>query len=235
MAPLPLLTLSNVTRRFGRHIAVADVSLAVAPGEIHALVGPNGSGKSTLARLAAGLLRPHAGSVSVAGEDPRSAPASRRVVGYLGHQSLLYRDLTAVENLRFVAQLHGLEPPGAAVHSALDRCGVGEERHLQVGRLSRGMTQRVALARSLVQQPQIVVWDEPLTGLDQASVRRTVALADSERERGAGVVLVTHDLGELWQLPATVHVLHRGAVRRVCSTSIPLAEFEAQYREAVGA
>lgn len=235
MAPPPLLSAVDVTRRFGRHVAVAGASLSVSAGEIHALVGANGSGKSTLARLAVGLLRPHAGSVSIAGGDPRSTPASRQLIGYLGHQSLLYRDLTAVENLAFAVRLHGRQPVDEAVNSALDRCGVGPERHLPVGRLSRGMTQRVALARSLVQKPSLVVWDEPLTGLDRDSVGRTLDLAGGLKASGAGVLIITHDFAELWRLEATVHVMHRGALVTTLSTAMPMSEFEARYREVAGA
>lgn len=231
MADTPVLSTSNVTRRFGRKAAVAGVSLSIGPGEIHALVGPNGSGKSTLARLVVGLLRPHSGSVAVGGHDPRLSAAARRLIGYLGHQSLLYRDLTPLENLHFVASLYQLSDPNAAATAALDDAGVGPERGTPLKRLSRGMVQRVALARSLVHRPALLVWDEPLTGLDQVSVARTVALMATVRASGTAVVLISHDLAELWRVSAQVHVLHRGTVRASADTSMPLDQFRARYAE----
>ena len=155
----PLLGLDQVSRRFGTRTVVDQVTLSINPGELHLVVGPNGSGKSTIARLGVGLLRPHQGSARVAGADPRSALDARRKIGYLGHECQLYSDLSPVENLRFAARLHGLPGADEAVSAVLDRLGVGSERETPVRRLSRGYVQRVALCRSLIHRPKLLVWD----------------------------------------------------------------------------
>lgn len=224
-----LLVLDDVSRRFGVRTVVNRVTLTVEPGEIHLIVGPNGSGKSTLGRLAVGLLRPHGGTIRIRGADPRGAPASRASIGYAGHESHLYDDLTAEQNLEFSCRLHGVGDVAAAVAAVLDRLAVGTERHHRLRRLSRGYVQRVALARSLVQRPALVVWDEPLTGLDQRGVELALETIAAERDRGTGVVIVTHDLPELWRLPASVHVIHQGEIRLSADTSTDLAAFRREY------
>lgn len=233
MAATPVLQIDNVTRRFGRKAAVAGISVALAPGQIQAWVGPNGSGKSTLARLGVGLLRPHSGTVRVGGADPRRSPEARRQIGYLGHQSLLYQDLTPVANLRFVADLYRLDNPSARIEAILDAAGVGPERRAPVKSLSRGMVQRVALARSLLHAPALVIWDEPLTGLDQASAARAIDLIETARRGGTAAVVISHDLPELWRLAASVQVIHRGAIQTTAHTATPLEEFRTQYAEAI--
>ncbi len=193
------------------------------------MVGPNGSGKSTIARLGVGLLRPHQGTARVAGLDPRSSEKARRVIGYLGHESQLYPDLTPVENLQFAARLHGLTRVDEAVAAVLDRLEVAAERMTAVRRLSRGYVQRVALCRSLIHRPSLLVWDEPLTGLDQSSLDRVVALVESVLAEGVAVVLVSHDLPELWRLSGKVHLVEQGKIRLSATTATPLGEFRRQY------
>jgi len=228
----PLLGLDQVSRRFGSRTVVDQVTLSVRPGELHLLVGPNGSGKSTIARLGVGLLRPHRGTARVAGADPRASESARRLIGYAGHESQLYEDLTPVENLQFAARLHGLPDVDQAVSAVLDRLGVAGERETPVRRLSRGYLQRVALCRSLIHRPALLVWDEPLTGLDQASLDRVVGLVESVLAGGVAVVLVSHDLAELWRLSGQVHLVEQGKIRFSTSTATELAEFRRQYSEA---
>ena len=227
----PLLGLDQVSRRFGHRTVVDQVTLSVRPGEFHLLVGPNGSGKSTIARLGVGLLRPHQGTARVAGADPRSSENARRMIGYLGHESQLYADLTPVENLQFAARLHGLAQVDEAVATILDRLEVAAERLTAVRRLSRGYVQRVAICRSLIHRPSLLVWDEPLTGLDQSSLDRVVGLVESVLTEGVAVVLVSHDLPELWRLVGHVHVVEQGKIRFSATTATPLAEFRRQYAE----
>jgi ABC-type multidrug transport system ATPase subunit len=229
----PILKLDSVGRRFSGRWAVAGVSLTIAAGEIHALVGPNGSGKSTLARLAAGLLRPHAGTVRIDGEDPREAEGARGRVGYLGHAPILYGDLTPEENLAFVGRLYRVEPIAAAIAESFGVLGVGAERATPVRALSRGMVQRVGLARSLLHQPRLVIWDEPFSGLDLGSITRVVAAVESARAGGAGVLLISHDLVELWRLTATIQVMTAGSIRFTADTSQPIDSFRARYRATV--
>ena len=227
----PLLGLDQVSRRFGTRTVVDQVTLSVRPGEFHLLVGPNGSGKSTIARLAVGLLRPHRGSARVSGADPRTSEATRRLIGYLGHESQLYADLTPVENLQFAARLHGMANVDLAVSAMLDRLEVAAERTIPVRRLSRGYVQRVALCRSLLHGPRLLVWDEPLTGLDPASLDRVVRLVESVLADGVAVLLVSHDLAELWRLSGQVHVVEQGKIRLSSSTATSLGELRRQIAE----
>lgn len=210
------------------------MSLAVPAGGVQLVVGRNGSGKSTLARIAAGLLRPGAGLVRVHGRDPRADPAARRALGFLGHQSLLYDDLTPLENLSFVARLYGLAPAAPLVGRMLDRLAVGPERRVPLRRLSRGMTQRVALARALLHGPRLLILDEPFTGLDAESAGRLVALLDEARQAGAALLVVTHELADVWRLPAAVAVLEGGTIRLATDTDEPLGLFRERYAEVLG-
>ena len=225
------LSLREVRRRFGRQIVLDGVSLTVKPGEIHLVVGPNGSGKSTLLRIAAGLLRAHGGEVRVGESDPRGAPLVRRSIGFLGHQSGLYDDLSPVENLAFVARLFGVADAGRRVGEALDRVAIGSDRTVPLRRLSRGTVQRIAIARSLLHGPRLVIWDEPLTGLDGLSVERVVELLTAARTAGQSVLLVSHDLEALWRLDALVHVLHRGRLQLSLEPGVGLSEFRRRYAE----
>lgn len=230
----PLLSLDDVSRRFAARTVVNRVTLSVDAGEVHLIVGPNGSGKTTLARLAAGLLRPHAGDVRVAGADPRVSPAARRLLGYAGHESQLYSDLTPLHNLVFAARLQGRDNPALDARAALVRFDVDPASTVPVRRLSRGFVQRVALARSLVHGPRLLIWDEPLTGLDAASVARTVAVLEGLRREGTAVLLISHDLPALWALGARAHVLHGGEIAESAGTDEDLAAFQSRYAALTG-
>ncbi|HEV8612623.1 MAG TPA: ABC transporter ATP-binding protein [Gemmatimonadales bacterium] len=204
-APLqspPLLIARNLERRFGAARALRGVSLSVHAGECHLIVGPNGAGKTTLLRLLAGLARPSAGTVVIAG--------GRRGVGLLSHQSQLYNDLTAVENLAFAARLHGLADPGGVARARLAAVGLAERGGDPVGKLSRGMVQRVAIAKALLHAPRLLLLDEPFSGLDSQAAEQTLALLRLEREAGRALVLVTHDAPEAWDLATHAHLLVRG-------------------------
>jgi heme exporter protein A len=205
------------------------VSLAVPAGRVQLVVGPNGCGKSTLARLAAGLLKASKGTVRVERRDPRIHAAARRRIGLVAHQSLLYDDLTPRENLEFTARLYGLADAKARIDDLLDRLVIGRERDVAVRRLSRGMTQRAALARALLHDPTLLILDEPFTGLDAPSVARLVALLDAAREHGAALLVVSHDLGDVWRLPAAVAVLHQGRIAFSGETTMPIDAFRARY------
>lgn len=222
-----MLEVAGVHRRFGSREVLGGVSLEVPAGRITLVVGANGCGKSTLARLAVGLLKPSKGSVRVGGEDPRVVGPARRTIGFVGHQSLLYADLSAEENLGFTAKLYGVSP--AAGLGLLDRLEVGPERKVAVRTLSRGMMQRVALARALVADPGLLVLDEPLTGLDAPSAERLVAMVGDRAAAGAAVLMVSHELHEVWRLEARVAVLHGGRIAHTSSTAEPLERFRTTY------
>lgn len=207
--PAPL-KLDGVSRRFGRSLAVDNVSLEVASGTTTALLGPNGAGKSTLLRIAATLLRPERGSVRLFGLDPQSDGLEiRRRIGFLSHESFLYPDLTPVENLQFYARLFGLDRADERIEKIVDELELGPWLSRPLRALSRGASQRAALARALLHDPDLLFLDEPFTGLDAESSDRLDQLLGRLRHAGKTVVLSTHDLGRVAALADHVVILRR--------------------------
>jgi heme ABC exporter ATP-binding subunit CcmA len=232
----PLLAARGLRRSFGRVRVLHDISLSLAAGEVLAVAGPNGAGKSTLLRVLAGLMRPTAGEVRVLGR-PLTADAaeSRRAIGLLSHQTLLYDDLTLLENLTFTARLYGLTDPGAAARGALEAAGLASRAGDSPRQLSRGLLQRAAIARAVLHAPRLLLLDEPFTSLDAASAERLRAALAVRRDEGLGLLIVTHHLGEVWELATRVAVLVEG--RWVCDEprAGPLSGFLPRYREWIGA
>ncbi len=187
------IAVEGLSRRFGRREVLREVALELPQGAFLLLLGANGAGKTTLLRILAALLPPSSGRAEVAGHDIRTEPvAVRRAVGYVGHTPLLYRDLTAAENLRFYADMYGLPDPSARTAEMLDRVELRRRSHDAAGELSRGMRQRLAIARALLHDPSVLLLDEPYGGLDD----RAAAVLDRILEEQAGrttVVLVTHE------------------------------------------
>ena len=232
-ATSPLLQATSVERRFGAWRALRDVSLAVFPGECHLVVGPNGAGKTTLLRILSGLARPSAGSVLIEGVAPGGRPEIRRKVGFLSHQSLLYDDLTAAENLDFTARLHGLPDAPGLVRRGLAAVGLAERAHEPVRRLSRGLMQRVAIARALLHGPQLLLLDEPFTGLDPVAMSQVVAVLRAELSLGRALVLVSHEVREAWPLATHAHALIEGRIALSTRVEGPVEGFLARYIEAM--
>jgi heme exporter protein A len=164
----PAIELDGVERRYGERVALAGVSLTLERGATLAVLGPNGAGKSTLLRVLATLLRPHAGTVRVLGSElPREAWEVRGSIGYLGHEPLLYRDLSARENLLLHARLHRVAE--ARVAELLDAVGIGKRGDDPLTTYSRGMVQRCAIARTVLHDPELVLLDEPRANLDPSA------------------------------------------------------------------
>ncbi|HEY3828069.1 MAG TPA: heme ABC exporter ATP-binding protein CcmA [Solirubrobacteraceae bacterium] len=184
------LELEGLTRRYGEREALADVWLSLGAGQTLVVLGPNGAGKTTLLRILATLLRPHAGQVRVLGEMlPDAAWAVRGRIGLLGHEPLLYRELSARENLRFHARLHGVARE--RIEELLAAVGMARRADEPLRTLSRGMTQRVAIARAVLHDPELLLLDEPRANLDPAGSELVEPLigASSGRTR----VLCSHD------------------------------------------
>ena len=205
------LRFNDVGRHFGRRRALHRVTFTCEAGQIVAVLGANGAGKSTLLSIAATLLRPSAGEV-LYGERPAEdlgAPLRGRI-GVLGHDLFLYGELTAAENLAFFARLYGLSNVEATVSASLERALLHDRADEPVSGFSRGMRQRLALERTLLHSPRLLLLDEPFTGLDEASsiaLRRRLAEA---RHAGAIVVVTTHDLEAIEGLVDAAVILTKG-------------------------
>ena len=183
----------GLTKWFGRTAAVREVSVRAPRGCAAALFGANGTGKSTLLRLLAGLTRPDSGAVSVGGYDSRrQAAAMRGSVGYLGHQNLLYADLTARENLAFYARLYGVADGAERAAELLEEAGLTRQADLRVSALSNGMHRRLGIARVLLHRPAVLLLDEPDTGLDEGGAALLERVVRGAAAGGACVVLATH-------------------------------------------
>jgi len=218
-------------KAFGRREVLHDVSFAVPPGGFLALFGPNGAGKTTLLRLVATLLRPSSGNVTVAGHDPRDDPAAvRRAIGFLSHDALLYRDLTAQENLRFYADMYGVAEPARRVDELLARVELGHRRHDVVATLSKGMVQRLAIARALLHRPAVLLLDEPHAGLDAHAVGLLDGLLAEIRAEHT-FVMATHDVGRGLELADQVLVLDGGRVALQRSGRLGPDDLAGVYRE----
>jgi sodium transport system ATP-binding protein len=208
-----LITFDRLTKSYGARLAVADLTLAVAPGEAYALLGPNGAGKTTALRCLATLLRPSDGTARVAGADARKEPLEvRRRLGYLNASMGLYQRLTARELVTYFAELHGLA--GVALERRVDelveRFGIGEFQHRLCGRLSTGQQQRVSVARAVVHDPPALVLDEPTTGLDVLSGQTIYEFVRGERGRGKAILFSTHEMAEVELLADRVGILAAG-------------------------
>jgi heme ABC exporter ATP-binding subunit CcmA len=191
----PDVRAEDVERRFGRRRVLEEVSFDLEPGGFLLLLGPNGAGKTTLLRILATLLSPSGGSIRICGHDVREdAAAVRRLIGFVGHSPLLYGDLTARENLRFYARMYQVADSEARVAELLDRVELTLRADDPAGALSKGMRQRLALARALLHDPRVLLLDEPYAGLDTRAAGLLDELLD-ERAGRTTVVLVTHDPG----------------------------------------
>jgi heme exporter protein A len=211
--PAPAVEARGLTRRFGAVTALRGVDLDVAAGEALALFGPNGAGKTTLIRMLSLGLRPGSGTIRIAGFDSRSRPrAIRRRVGLISHQTLLYDRLTPAENLTFFGRLYGVDGPRRRASELLDRLGLGPRAHDPVGTLSRGYQQRVSLARALVHDPDVVLLDEPFSGLDPRAAQMLRATLEDLRGRRRTVLIATHDLRQGLELTDRWALLSKGSL-----------------------
>ncbi len=201
-------------KRFGGRPVLRELDLHIPRGQCVALVGPNGAGKTTLLRILAGLSRPSGGSVSVAGHDLRSAAEqARRRVGFLSHQPLLYDELTAEENLRFYGVMYDVPDLSQRISDLLAQVGLQRRRAHRVRTYSRGMKQRLSIARALLHRPDVLLLDEPYTGLDQAAAETLDAILARSHANALTVVLTTHDLDQALRLSQRALLLAQGCIR----------------------
>ena len=225
----------GLTKQFGMRKAVDDVSVAVPAGAFLSVFGPNGAGKTTLLRLLSTAARPSAGTATVAGADVVEDPDKVRArIGLISHEPMLYPDLTALENLELYARLYGVEDPTARAMELLAAVELKSRRIDPVRTFSRGMTQRLAIARALVNDPEVVFLDEPYSGLDPHAVEVFDALIADVRD-GRTFAMVSHDLDKGFSMATHVLVMAKG--REVLFSpagDVEYDEFRRIYRETVG-
>lgn len=229
------LTVEHLTKSFGGRKAVDDVSFTLPEGAFLSVFGPNGAGKTTLLRMLATLSRPTEGTISVGGISLKEEPdRARESIGLISHNPMLYPDLTAEENLLLYAKLYGVENPQKRVIELLDAVGLKHRRLDRVRTFSRGMTQRTSIARALINDPSLVLLDEPYSGLDPHAIEIFDELIESVRE-GRTFVMVSHDLDKGLALASHVLVLAKGRVVAFAEKGdVADEEFRALYRSTVG-
>lgn len=229
---IPAIAASKLEKRFGRAVALRGIDFAISDGTSLAVVGPNGAGKSTLLRLIAGLARPTAGTLKIGGNDSQQR-ATRGRIGYIGHATLLYPALTARENLIFAARCYGLPDPAGRADELLADEGLTPVAKRAAGGFSRGMAQRLAIARGLIHDPKVVLLDEPFTGLDRNAADRFARRIEAMRRDGRTLVLVSHDLRFAAQIGDAAIVLADGRIAHsFADAPLDAADLEHAYLNA---
>ena len=225
-----------MVKSFGLMPVLRGVNLHVEAGQFVTVVGANGAGKSTLLRIIATLSRPSGGSVTLGGWPlPEQSLRVRQHIGLVSHQSLLYHDLSAEENLLFYARLFALDDRDTVVSQALKRVGLSARRRDAVRTFSRGMIQRLTIARATLHEPDVLLLDEPYTGLDQDASAMLDSLLLQERERGRTILMITHNLLRAFNLSDRVAILNRGRIVHEISRDLMTDDaFIQLYRQTVG-
>jgi heme ABC exporter ATP-binding subunit CcmA len=203
------LEIDGVWKYFGDFPALRDIRFGVQRGSVVALLGRNGAGKTTLLRILAGLAKPSKGSVKIHGVEVREE-STRRRIGVLGHGISVYDELTATENLVLFGKLYGLANPAKRAEEWLERTGLERVRDGLVREFSRGMRQRLAVARTFLHDPEVLLFDEPFTSLDDRAIAVLQSLIAEARARGCTVVMSTHQIREAIELATHVALIRKG-------------------------
>lgn len=231
-----MIEVRKLGKRFGLKPVLRGLNFHAETGEFVAILGPNGAGKTTFLRILASLSRPTVGEVRVAGYRlPDQASAVRRRLGVVSHMPLLYGDLTAEENLRFYARLYGVGREKERLQEVLALVGLEPRRRDLVRTFSRGMQQRLAIGRAVLHNPEVILFDEPHTGLDQDACAMLDGVLQQVAAQGHTIVMTSHDLARIGDLASRFDVLSRGAI----IASAPRSQIEPNqllsfYRQALG-
>lgn len=232
----PVVAIRGLVKAYGFMPVLRQLDLDVMHGECVALLGPNGSGKSTLLKLIAGLTKPTAGTIEVGGwQMPQEAHAVRAQLGMVSHQSLLYGNLTARENLRFFARLYNLPRQGrdARISDLLEQVGLTRRAESLVRTFSRGMQQRLSIARALLPQPHVLLFDEPYSGLDQDAAAMLDEILIQTHRDGQTMLISTHLLERAQHTASRVIILNRGRIALdTPADAIPPNQLAIQYAAA---
>ena len=211
----PVIRTEQLTRRYGKLTAVQDLNMCVEPGEIYGFLGPNGAGKTTSLLMVLGIIPPTAGDIYVWGRRLRDDPLTlKRRIGVVGEQDHFHDHLTAEEYLRFFAEIYGVARPQARIGALLDRLGLTGFRSLRACEYSLGMKKKLSLARALLHDPDLLVLDEPASGLDPHGIVEVRALLEERNRGGMTIVVSSHLLSEVERTAHRVGILHRGRLIR---------------------
>ena len=227
-----MIRIKNITKSFGSFFALRGIDWEIHPGEFWIVVGPNGAGKTTLLKIIATLSTPSDGSISFGDSGLKDKIATRRKIGFIGHQSFLYPNLTAEENLKFYARMYRLANADDRIHHQLARVDLWDRKDDLVRNFSRGMQQRLTIARALLSGPEIVLLDEPFSGLDQQGIDLFNNLLKSLISPHRIIIMITHNLALGWELATHYAMMSRGKIveKQKCK-AISLEEFKNRYRE----
>ncbi len=230
-----MIKVSKLSKRFGLKTILNGLDFNVSPGEFVAFLGPNGAGKTTFLRILASLSKPTYGDVFVAGfKLPQQASIVRRKIGVLSHQPLLYVDLTAEENLKFFGRMYSVENLDERIKEVLDIVGLKRRGRDLVRTFSRGMQQRLAIGRAVIHDPELLLLDEPYTGLDQDACAILDEILKSISSEGRTVVMTSHDMARTEEIASRFDILSKGKI--VASTQkddIPKHGLLKFYKEAI--
>jgi heme exporter protein A len=208
-----MIEVKKLVKRFGLKTVLRGVDFSVTPGEFVVLLGPNGAGKTTFLRILASLSRPSLGKVNVAGfELPTQSASVRQRLGVVSHMPLLYGDLTAEENLQFYGRLYNIPALNERITVVLDLIGLSVRRRDMVRTFSRGMQQRLAIGRAVLHNPDVMLFDEPYTGLDQDASQMLDDVLKNVAAAGRTVVMTSHDLARAEELGTRFDILSRGVI-----------------------
>jgi heme exporter protein A len=230
-----MIEVKKLLKRFGLKTVLRGLDFHVEQGEFVVLLGPNGAGKTTFLRILASLSRPSMGQVTIAGHSlPAQAAEVRRTLGVVSHLPLLYGDLTAEENLRFYGRMYGVSRPESRIAEVLEMVGLSARRRDLVRQFSRGMQQRLAIGRAILHDPEIMLFDEPHTGLDQEAAAMLDGVLREVAAKGRTVVMTSHDLARASELATRIDILSKGVIARTVSRQeLDLAALPALYRAVI--
>lgn len=226
-----MIEIQGLAKYFGRFSALRNLRLSIESGEFIALFGRNGAGKTTLLRILAGLSKPSSGTVGFQVPGMTAQRSARGLIGYLSHNTALYADLTALENLRFFARLLDLPSGDAELSNHIRRVGLSGRESDLVRNYSRGMQQRLAIARAFLHEPPILLLDEPFTGLDQSGTEFLKAYLAEAHSCGKTCLMAIHDAALGYELADRLVVIEKGVVALdVSKSAVTLPEFQERYR-----
>lgn len=231
-----MLEIKNLTKILSDKLILKGVSLKLNKGEVLAVVGPNGAGKSTFFKCTVGLLQPSGGEIIVDGEIIKKKSAdARKKIGFLGHESFLYSTLTPLENLRFYGKLYKVKSIDTKANQLLKEVGLYLFKDIPIRSFSRGMLQRLSIARVLLADPEILMLDEPHTGLDQEAVSLLNTIIKDKKKSGTSILLISHDFEQVQALADSVTILKKGKIIETAqlNSDLDLEKMKSWYAKVV--